>query len=155
MLVRHILPTDQSEWLRMRQALWPGAIAELTREVVDFFARSHPGQATFVIDRGDARLGGFLEARVRSHAEGCASTSVGYIEGWYIDPDLRQRGLGRQLVEAAEGWARALGLVEMASDCELDNEVSFRAHVALGYQEVGRIICFRKALAATPNNAAE
>jgi aminoglycoside 6'-N-acetyltransferase I len=34
----------------------------------------------------------------------------------------------------------------MASDCEIDNAVSFRAHTALGYEEVERIICFRKAL---------
>jgi aminoglycoside 6'-N-acetyltransferase I len=34
----------------------------------------------------------------------------------------------------------------MASDCEIDNTVSFRAHIALGYEEVERIICFRKAL---------
>ena len=83
---------------------------------------------------------------MRDYAEGCSGSRIGYIEGWYVEPELRRQGLGGQLVQAAEHWARELGLAEMASDCEIDNAVSFRAHTALGYQEVGRIICFRKAL---------
>ena len=97
-----------------------------------------------MIDCGKTRLGGFLEARVRNYAEGCSGSRIGYIEGWYVEPALRRQGLGGQLVQAAEHWARELGLSEMASDCEIDNAVSFRAHTALGYEEVERIICFRK-----------
>jgi aminoglycoside 6'-N-acetyltransferase I len=72
---------------------------------------------------------------------------VGYIEGWYVDPDLRQTGWGRALVEAAEAWARSCGYAEIASDCLLENEVSLKAHTALGYEEIERLIHFRKSLA--------
>jgi hypothetical protein len=34
----------------------------------------------------------------------------------------------------------------MASDTELHNDVSLKAHTALGYEEVERQICFRKRL---------
>jgi aminoglycoside 6'-N-acetyltransferase I len=50
------------------------------------------------------------------------------------------------LVAAAEEWARSKGCVEMASDAESDNELSHTAHGRLGYEEVERLVHFRKAL---------
>jgi aminoglycoside 6'-N-acetyltransferase I len=146
MSIRHVVPSDYPEWLRLRNLLWPGAPDDHEREIAEFFTKPSPDLATFVIDCGGTRLGGFLEAQVRNYAEGCSGSRIGYIEGWYVEPELRRQGLGAQLVRAAEHWARELGLSEMASDCEIDNAVSWRAHITLGYQEVERIICFRKAL---------
>jgi aminoglycoside 6'-N-acetyltransferase I len=100
----------------------------------------------FVAVRGAGGLGGFIEAAIRPWAEGCSSKPVGYIEGWYVDPDLRCRGVGRRLVRVVETWARSRRCREMASDCVLDNEVSFRAHQRLGYREVVRLILFQKRL---------
>ena len=74
------------------------------------------------------------------------SPKKGYIEGWYVDPDVRRQGIGRALVEAAESWARSKGCRQMASDAELWNEVSHRAHGALGYQKTGRLMLFKKDL---------
>jgi aminoglycoside 6'-N-acetyltransferase I len=71
---------------------------------------------------------------------------VGYIEAWYVDPDARRIGLGRALLAAAEAWARERGYQEMASDALLDNDVSHAAHRRLGYQEVDRVVQFRKNL---------
>ena len=41
-----------------------------------------------------------------------------------MDQDLRQSGVGRALVRAAEQHAKNAGFTEIASDCVLDNEVS-------------------------------
>jgi aminoglycoside 6'-N-acetyltransferase I len=111
--------------------------------------RSHDGrQVAFVVDRENGLLGGFLETGTRKYADGCETTPVGYIEGWYVDPDLRRTGWGRALIEAAEDWARSCGYSEIASDCLLENEVSLKAHTSLGYEETERLIHFRKSLAA-------
>jgi aminoglycoside 6'-N-acetyltransferase I len=139
----------------MRRLLWADPAEDHEGEVAAFLEKvviSATGSAlledsvVFVIDRGDGNLGGFLEATIRTYAEGCSSDRVAYIEGWYVDADLRQQGYGKQLIEAAETWARSLGLLEMASDCLLENQVSYQAHRALGFEEVDRIICFRKDL---------
>jgi aminoglycoside 6'-N-acetyltransferase I len=145
MKIRPVDVRDQAEWLRMRLALWPYAgHTEHMKEMSQYLVDS--SQAVFVADRGDGRLAGFLEAGSRSVADGCDSQPVGYIEGWYVDADVRQQGVGRTLVEAAENWARQCGYREMASDCLIDNSTSFKAHLRLGYQEANRLIHFRKLL---------
>jgi aminoglycoside 6'-N-acetyltransferase I len=146
LLIRRAVADDLQEWLRMRLELWPHhGDAEHLAEMNDFLA--HPDETpVFVAARVNGGLGGFLEAGTRGYGEGCDTAPVGYIEGWFVDADLREQGVGRLLVEAAEAWARERGLTEMASDCLLDNRVSELAHLALGYEEVERAIHFRKPL---------
>jgi aminoglycoside 6'-N-acetyltransferase I len=74
---------------------------------------------------------------------------VAYSEGWYVDSDLRRKGLGTALVRACEEWARNHGFKEIASDTDIANDISISAHKALGYEEETRIVCFRKALRDT------
>lgn len=105
-----------------------------------------PTFQVFVVVRPNGGLGGFLEAGQRKYAEGCDTSPVGYIEGWYVDADLRRQAMGSALVHAAEDWARQQGFSEMASDCVLENWVSESAHKAIGYEEVERLIHFRKSL---------
>jgi aminoglycoside 6'-N-acetyltransferase I len=138
-------PTDQGEWLRMRRALWEDCPEdEQVRETSEILGSD--SEAVFLAERPDGGLCGFLEAALRSRADGCESTPVGYIEGWYVDEDVRVRGVGRALVEAAEAWARTKGCRQMASDAELWNTVSHQAHEALGYMETSRLVLFRKNL---------
>ena len=63
-----------------------------------------------------------------------------------LDPDVRRTGLGRSLLCAAEDWARSMGYTEMASDALIDNDVSHAAHKRSGYEEVDRVVTYRKSL---------
>jgi len=131
----------------MRCILWPEETGpgEHEREIRAYFA--DPGNAiTFVAERITGGLAGFIEIDLRSYAEACASRPVPYIEGWYVDEDVRRQGVGEALVRAAEAWARDAGFREMASDVEAENDASLGAHQALGYEEVARVVCFRRAL---------
>ncbi len=147
MHVRRVDPHDDAEWMRMRDVLWPGLTAETHAADIADFRRDDTTQVVFVVDRENGLLGGFLETGTRKYADGCETSPVGYIEGWYVDPDLRQAGWGRAIVKAAEAWASSCGYAEIASDCLLENEVSLKAHTTLGYEEVERLIHFRKSLA--------
>ena len=82
----------------------------------------------------------------RPYADGCDSAPVAYVEAWYVDVDLRRTGWGGRLIAAAEAWARAQGFRELGSDALIDNEVSIRAHKALGFTEHERLVCFGKKL---------
>lgn len=143
--IRRATPADKPEWLRMRLALWPHHTAdELSPDMEKMLA--DPMQPVFVAECLDGKLGGFLEAGTRPYADGCETSPVGYIEGWYVDEDLRGQGIGQALVKTAEEWARLQGLTEMASDTWLDNEVSILAHLKIGYEETVRLKHFRKKL---------
>ena len=149
MMIRAFQDADWSEWLRMSQALFQNATADdLAAGMRDFRQRGRRDAEVFVVDRGDGRLAGFLEVGTRPYADGCDTSPVAYLEAWYIDPDVRRHGHGHALVAAAERWARTQGYREMASDTQLDNVVSQAAHRRAGYQEVDRIMQFRKDLSA-------
>jgi aminoglycoside 6'-N-acetyltransferase I len=143
--VRAYRPADHGEWLRMRRALFPDIPAEHEEaDAAEWLAR--PDATVLVAARPDGRLAGFAEVGERPYADGCDTSPVAYLEGWWVDADVRRTGVGAALVRAAEEWARARGRAELASDALLDNEASHRAHGALGFEEVERSVKYRKAL---------
>jgi predicted N-acetyltransferase YhbS len=159
--VRPVYRPDRAEWVRMRTALWPDdGESEHAEEVTAFLAtntfrwsESFLSWKVFVAERPAGGLCGFVEASIRPHVDGCATRPVGYVEGWYVDPDERRQGIGRKLVEAAERWAAIQGCKEMASDAHLWNIVSHESHKALGFKEGNRLVHFRKALSDSQEEA--
>ena len=145
--VRAVEPRDSATWLRMRCALWPeGSAQEHAAEIAAFFAGTAylPLAVLLAFEGGEAL--GFAELSIRSVAESCLTDRVAYLEGWFVEPEARRRGVGRALVEAAEAWGRAQGCSEFGSDTQIGNDASAAAHAALGFEEVERIRCFRKPL---------
>ena len=147
MQIRAYRNTDHGEWQRLRRALWPGETPEA--EMADMAAwLARPNTEVLVAERpGGAGLAGFAEVGMRSHADGCETSPVAYLEGWYVEPDARRQGVGRALIAAAEDWGRSQGCIEFGSDALLDNAVSADAHRALGFEETAQIRTFRKLLA--------
>ena len=144
-MARPAEPPDDAVWLRLREALWPNSLHDHRREIAAHFAAPPETSACFVAEVAEGVVG-FAEVGLRAYAEHCLTSPVGYLEGIYVDEAHRKRGVGRALAEAAEQWARARGCTEMASDRQLANEASGVFHAALGYQEVERIVCFKKLL---------
>lgn len=132
----------------MRIALWPDESApEMGTDIQRFFAGTVTLlEEVLLAEDESGRLLGFAELSIRPYAEDCVTDRVAYLEGWYVEPDARKRGVGRALVQAAEQWGRAQKCTEFASDALLDNSVSAAAHLALGFAETVKIRCFRKDL---------
>ena len=143
--IRRATHADKAEWLRLRQKLWPEAPADYLQFDLDS-RLANPDYAVFVASNADGQLVAFIEAGLRDYGEGCETSPVGYIEAWYVDEHNRGQRYGRDLMSAAEGWARERGCREMASDTWLDNETGIRAHLRLGYEEADRLVHFVKRL---------
>jgi aminoglycoside 6'-N-acetyltransferase I len=141
--IREIVESDRGEWVRLRDALWPGSLSDHDAETRKYFEKRLKDPIVFVAE-ADRRLVGFLELDYRKYAPGCSSSPVPFIEGWYVEPALQRRGIGRALVAAAEAHARAAGHHEIASDTDIENADGIAAHRALGYDEVEQVACFRK-----------
>ncbi len=89
----------------------------------------------------------FAQCQLRhDYVEGTDSSPVGYLEGIFVLERYRKNGYASDLLAECEKWAKEKGCTEFASDCELDNTDSLRFHMALGFEEANRIICFRKDL---------
>ena len=143
--------SDLDPLVAMRLLLWPGSsYEEESQQAQTLLSTGMSGTlppAILVAQDGDGSLVGFLEVGLRSHADGCDTAhAVGFVEGWFVDAAHRGRGVGRDLMRAAEYWARAQGCAEMASDALIDNQASQRAHQSLGFGVVDRCVHFRKAL---------
>jgi len=143
--IREIVETDRADWVRLREALWPGSLSDHDTETRKYF-ENPPGAPFVFVAEAEGRLVGFLELDYRKYAPGCRSSPVPFIEGWYVEPGMQRHGIGRALIEAAEACARAAGHHEIASDAEIVNANGIAAHVALGYEEVERVVCFRRSL---------
>ena len=88
---------------------------------------------------------GMLSLSIRNdYVEGTSTSPVAYVEGIYVKPAYRNRGIARQLVEFAKQWAREENCSELASDCVIDNLDSYQFHKSVGFEEVGRVIFFRQ-----------
>lgn len=148
--LNHSDSSDYAEWLRMRHALWPDCPEERHRLEMQGIESNSSENAVLVFDRSGGALGGFIEVSVRTTVDGSHSERTAYVEGWYVDPDLRGQGVGRQLMEAAEAWAVARGHTEITSDAEIDNLASIQAHKALGFSETFRVVQFLKRLPYLP-----
>ena len=147
--VRAAEPRDLGEWIRMRAALWPDDIDEHRAAAERFFAgqRHEPAEVLLAFD-DSGRAVGFVELSIRNIVDSCSSDRVAYLEGWYVEPSVRRRGVGSALVAAAERWGVGQRCTEFGSDSLIDNEVSHRAHRALGFEETGRVVNFRKDLSS-------
>lgn len=134
-------------WLALRSALWPDCprdehLAEMQAQC------SRPARyAQFLASGPDGAALGLVEVSLRSdHVNGTESSPVAFLEGLYVVPVLRQRGIARALVAAAAVWGAARGCREFGSDTALDNRASHAVHRALGFVETERVVFFRKAL---------
>jgi aminoglycoside 6'-N-acetyltransferase I len=138
MIVRPAREADVPAWAAMRRRLWPDEDpVELERELP-----GAPGTLGLVAEE-EGRLIAFAEAAVRNYAEGAIGPAA-YLEGIWVDPEHRRRGVARALLAAVEQWGLDQGLGHLGSDALLDNEVSHRWHAAAGFAEVERLVVFGK-----------
>lgn len=147
--IKPATPDDAPHWLAMREALGPDWVTpHAERMVAEYFDSGtidHLPHTVLIAWRGNGRAG-MAEVSLRQFAEGCETSPVGYLEGWFVDERCRGMGVGKALVEAAKGWSRSKGCREFASDVDMDNTASHAAHEALGFESVCDIRCYRIAL---------
>ena len=146
-MIERCTSIEHTGWLDLRQALWPhGSRTEHLSEMSSFIA--NPGRyAQFVAYYAPGQAVGLAEASVRTdYVNGAQTSPVAFLEGLYVAPEARRKGVARSLVSTVSQWARGVGCTELASDALLDNEISHAVHRALGFQETERVVFFQKTL---------
>lgn len=139
----------------MLAALWPELSVESHRaDIAKLFLESNPRciafialpEASIALPEASAPIG-FAEAYLRhDFVNGCETSPVLFLEGIYVQPAARDKGVGASLCEAVASWGRLTGCSEFASDAYINDAASHAFHRALGFQEAERIVYFRKLL---------
>ncbi|MBS0225251.1 MAG: GNAT family N-acetyltransferase [Proteobacteria bacterium] len=146
--LREATSADFHAWGVLRARLWDDS-ADMVVADDDMAAAidpSRPATAFLAVD-DEGRPFGFIEVALRhDYVNGSESSPVGFVEGWYVDPDWQGRGVGRALVAAAARWTRDRGCSELCSDALIDADASHAAHRACGFEETERVVYFRKSL---------
>ena len=135
-------------WAQLRAALWPDDPIERHRnDATRTYLSGNDQAAAFLCKADTGELIGFAEATLRSDfVNGCETSPVLFLEGVYVRPDHRHKGVARLLSDAVAEWGRSMGCSEFASDAMLDNTESHKFHEALGFKETERVVYFHKRL---------
>ncbi len=146
MNIHRVSEDTQNIWVDMAHALWPDCTKnELWQEIQ---RESHSEKTCYYLLRDtDGTYIAFIQLSVRSdYVEGSSTHPVAYVEGIYVKPRCRGRGIGRILIQEAEKWARSKGLTELASDAEIKNTESSKFHARVGFEKAGVNVHFIKTL---------
>src|SRR5262245_47013345 len=117
MMIARCEVTDIEDWARLRRALWPSLSHEA--HAAEAKQQLTSGADTIALIVRDASGGAlaFAEASLRrDYVNGCDTTPVGFLEGIYVLPEVRRRGIARELCAALEDWAASRSCSEFASD---------------------------------------
>ena len=137
-MIVSVIKENENAWAELCVALWP----DLTVDSV--LRMNHEGMFRnefLYYECGEPVAVLSLSLRF-DYVEGTGSCPVGYIEGLYVKPKFRRKGIAEKLVNHAKDWSRRCGCTELASDCTLDNEASQAFHNSIGFTESNRIVCY-------------
>lgn len=147
-MIRGVTAESKQEWARLAAALWGAAPGELLAE---WQAGRLPNEYLYYQADGGEALA-FLSLALRhDYVEGTSTSPVGYVEGIYVAPAFRGKGIARELIAFAGEWARQKGCSELASDAEATNTGSIAFHQKAGFAVANTVVCFTMKLAGPEN----
>ena len=144
-MIKSAAKSDARTLAELAIQMWKdNTVTDLEKEFEELITND---QAVCFIKYVDDQAIGFAQCQLRTdYVEGTETSPVGYLEGIFIVEKYRHSGYAKELLRECENWAKEKNCSEFASDCELDNHDSLNFHIAMGFEETNRIICFRKDL---------
>jgi aminoglycoside 6'-N-acetyltransferase I len=141
MIIREYEQSDLDNCEKLRMKLWSRENKAHNEKVTDFDSEGESsdcelGWNIFVAEDKE-QLIGFIETSIKKF-DGLVNNHVGYIEGWYIDSNYRNKGLGKLLIIEAENWVKYEGCGSIASPIPVDNEAALELFEKLGYKVISR-----------------
>ncbi len=143
MEIEKLSAANVNEVTRLALELWPDCSFE--EELNNFKQMLSAEQETCFLANSQKNCIAFAQVSIRTdYVEGVTSSPVGYLEGIYVKPEHRGKGIATQLLRHAIEWAKQKSCKQFASDTELSNTDSITFHLRSGFHEENRIVCFIK-----------
>ncbi len=142
MLIRDAAPADAgaiaaiyNDAVAHSTAIWNEVLVDAANRVTWMGDRQQQGYPVLVaVDEGDGTVLGYASFGDWRAFDGYRYTVEHSV---YVRGDRRRGGIGRALMLALIGRARALGKHVMVAGIEAGNAASIRLHLDLGFQQVG------------------
>ncbi len=126
-VAEEILHSPCRDWRQIDRQRWPEVAAML-----ESLLRETSRSALFLAAEGENYSGYFLGLVKDCVAE--TPARVGYVNGLYVVPPHRSRGVGGLLLEAGTSWFREQGLAAVELYVALENDGARRFWRTRGYQ---------------------
>ncbi len=129
-------------WGNMRRAIYP-TLNESYNQVEMAEIIKRPDWFCYFISLDEDQHVGLVELSSRNIVDSCISSPVAYLEGLYLQPNYRNQGIGKRVMQLITKWCADEGFKELATDAELDNVRAQRFYTQLGFEETDRVVAFR------------
>lgn len=110
------------------EALWINDILGITSATMDTGSMENE---SFILRRDGTRVGMLWMGKTKDQF---TCDDIGYLLGIFVKKELRGRGLGRGLLESAESWCRARGLISMSINVGSCNRRALELYESSGYE---------------------
>ena len=141
MKTREATQKDLKRWVELRHQLWPDSPMESLGQEATSLLMSPDEVCFLAVDDSGIPLG-FAEAAIHQALSGL----YGHLEGWYVRPEYRGRGMGRELVGCIEQWCLHRAIRILTSDTTPDCPLSPDAHKRSGFKKICEFTIFMKEL---------
>ena len=136
-MIKVVKRKNKQEFEALLKNLWQGATLQSCKKDAKVTKQ-------FMYYEGSIAVGLLTCSVKREYVAGCTTNKVAYLEGVYVLPEYRRKGIASKLIEHFKAWAKSIGCKEMASDIEVDNDISLQFHKKCGFEVVETIIHMKK-----------
>ena len=145
--IRSAVDADAAALARLAGELgYATEVAQMTQRLARVLADDEQRVLVAEMDGGaaaNAGVVGWLQVHLTKIIE---SEPRGGIVGLVVSADARGRGIGRRLVEAAEGWAKEQGAESVGVRCNTTRAEAHAFYERLGFRAAKTQISFRKGI---------
>jgi GNAT superfamily N-acetyltransferase len=141
MKIREAQYSDLEGWVKLRHALWPhhdhAALTRGAKTILD-----SQQDICFLATDESSQVVGFIEGAIHKAPTG----PYAHVGGWYVAPELRGQGNGKDLMSQFEQWCLHRAICLLTSDTTAAYPVSRQAHEGCGLREIHEFKIFMKKL---------
>jgi ribosomal protein S18 acetylase RimI-like enzyme len=111
----------------------PGAERVMRRFLADLAGSSH--SFLFIAESGD-RTVGFISGELREGSPAFRQKTWASVDDVFVEPDYRNLGVGRSLLQSVEAWAKEKGAHGISLQVAAANKRGRKFYEALGFREI-------------------
>ncbi|PWS26147.1 GNAT family N-acetyltransferase [Pedobacter yonginense] len=135
---------DSEPLLKMGIKLWKDYTEpELKKQLQNVFLSDN--QRILLAKNPKGIAVGFSIFSIRQdYVEGAEKTPTGYLEGIYVEPEFRKKGIAKKFLQIGEEWLKVNNCTQIGSDTWLNDKESRKFHKKIGFLEEDELVHFLK-----------